>query len=265
MKKKPIELPESFYEDWLITEVLRVVKSGKEATVYCCRAHPATGATLLAAKVYRPREQRGFKNDAVYQEGRVILDKRIRRAFEKKTRKGREFQFSSWMAHEFGILSRLHAAGADVPRPYACDENALLLEFFGDEHGPAPLLENVALERDEAEREFERVLRNLELCLAHNVVHGDLSPYNILFWNSQARLIDFPQAVDPRANRNAFSLFERDITSVCDYFARFEVHSDPERLARSLWERFADHKRRRGSAREAELAAGLIAGVTGEA
>ena len=40
-------LPESFYEDWLITEVLHVVKSGKEATVYCCRAHPHTGEKLI--------------------------------------------------------------------------------------------------------------------------------------------------------------------------------------------------------------------------
>ena len=54
-----------FYENDLIVGEPIVVKSGKEATVYCCQAHPSVGRLWLAAKVYRPREQRAFKNDAV--------------------------------------------------------------------------------------------------------------------------------------------------------------------------------------------------------
>src|SRR5207245_350234 len=71
-RSSPISLPQEFYEARLITGIDHVVKSGKEATVYCCRAHPATGAEFLAAKVYRPRQVRSFQNDAVYQQGRVI-------------------------------------------------------------------------------------------------------------------------------------------------------------------------------------------------
>src|SRR5579859_3782388 len=37
-----------FYEEDLITDVLHVVRSGKEASVYCCTAHRATGADYLA-------------------------------------------------------------------------------------------------------------------------------------------------------------------------------------------------------------------------
>jgi len=40
-----------FHQDRMISDVLRVVKGGKEATVYCCRAHPNTGLDLIAAKV----------------------------------------------------------------------------------------------------------------------------------------------------------------------------------------------------------------------
>ena len=61
-----------FYTAGLITELLYTVKSGKEATVYCCQARPSMGADLLAAKVYRPRNNRGFKDDAIYHEGRAI-------------------------------------------------------------------------------------------------------------------------------------------------------------------------------------------------
>src|SRR5262245_49212255 len=73
---------EPFFRQKWISEVLHTVKSGKEATVYCCRAHPDTEMDLFAAKVYRSRDDRSFKNDAVYQEGRMILDRRLRRAVE---------------------------------------------------------------------------------------------------------------------------------------------------------------------------------------
>src|SRR5919201_1326632 len=103
-------------EGW-ISDVLHEVKSGKEATVYCCRAQPRAGVDLVAAKVYRSRHRRTFKNDAIYRKGRVIGDKRVRRAVERKTAFGREAQFGLWVGHEWATLSLLHAAGADVPRP----------------------------------------------------------------------------------------------------------------------------------------------------
>src|SRR5260221_401525 len=96
-KRDPMqEALDYFFAGGMISEVLYTVKSGKEATVYCCQARPSMGADLLAAKVYRPRTNRSFKNDAIYQEGRVILKGQVRRAVEKKTRFGREAQFAIW-------------------------------------------------------------------------------------------------------------------------------------------------------------------------
>src|SRR5438477_2271406 len=62
-----------FYEDRLITDILRRVKGGKEATVYCCRADPQMGVDLIAGKVYHEREFRKLKNDSLYREGRAVL------------------------------------------------------------------------------------------------------------------------------------------------------------------------------------------------
>src|SRR5205085_2875909 len=123
---------ESFFAEGLITKVLYAVKSGKEATVYCCEAHPSTGVELLAAKVYRSRNTRGFKNDAIYQEGRVILDRHARRAVQNKSRFGREVQFAMWVNYEFEALKALHEARADIPRPLARNESAILMEYLGD-------------------------------------------------------------------------------------------------------------------------------------
>jgi RIO kinase 1 len=227
-----------FLDDGLITEVIRAVKSGKEGTVYCCRAAPTLGVELVAAKVYRSRQQRSFRNDAVYQEGRVMGKHREARAVKNKTRVGRELQYSLWLGHEFETLKALHAVGADVPRPIARSDSAILLEYLGDEELAAPMLTHVTLQPDEVRPLFDRLLQNIELWLAHDYIHGDLSPYNILYWKGRITIIDFPQAVDPRFNPNALSLLQRDLSNVCKYWERYGVTTNPSRMAEFLWSRF---------------------------
>ena len=61
---------EEFYKNQIITDILGKVRGGKEATVYCCAAHPSTGFELIAAKVYRPAMFRNLRNDAAYRQGR---------------------------------------------------------------------------------------------------------------------------------------------------------------------------------------------------
>ncbi|HZQ38436.1 MAG TPA: RIO1 family regulatory kinase/ATPase [Dehalococcoidia bacterium] len=228
----------SFFDNAWITDVLYPVKSGKEATVYCCRAHPRTGQRLLALKVYRELRSRGFRNDAAYTEGRFRQETHELRAMRKKTAKGREFQFGAWLGHEYETIRTLHTAGAAVPRPIAAGENALLMEFIGDGDGAAPTLQTIDLRRVEAERLFSEALRNVELMLGCNLVHGDLSAYNLLYWQGRLRLIDFPQAIDPRFNSNAYSFLQRDIENLCRYFQRQGIAAEPARIAGRLWDRF---------------------------
>ncbi|GHO95345.1 serine/threonine protein kinase [Reticulibacter mediterranei] len=233
-----VQALDTFFDEGLITNVLYEVKSGKEATVYCCEAHPSTGVELLAAKFYRPRQNRNFKNDAVYQEGRVILDSHARRAVANKSRRGREMQFSMWIDHEFEALTALYKAGASTPRPFARASSAILMEYMGDQQQAASALQHVSLEREEVYPLFEQLMQNIELLLSCNYIHGDLSGFNILYWEGQIKIIDFPQTIDPRFNVNAFSLLERDINNVCRYFARYGLQRDSLRLANALWRKF---------------------------
>jgi len=248
-----------FVADRLITDVVHVVKGGKEATVFCCRAHPSTKVELLAAKVYRRGQFHhvvtkkdgsfrevtffdqtrlsNFKNDAMYREGR-ITDKRLARAIQKRTRKAREVEHASWIEQEFETLSLLYNAGADVPRPFAQSETAILMEYIGDEQSPAPLLRDVILAPEEVEPLFEILIENIRLWLACNRVHADLSPYNVLYWNGALKIIDFPQSVDPCVNQNAYTLLHRDIKNICRYWARYGVRCDALQLANDLYERW---------------------------
>jgi RIO kinase 1 len=235
-----------FYEDALIVDVLHQVKGGKEATVYCCRAHPATGVELIAAKVYRPRMFRSLRNDSLYRQGRATLDeegktvkrgRRVKLAVAKRTKFGQEVLHNNWLANEFETLRVLHRAGADVPMPFAAGENAMLILYLGAEGKPAPTLNHVRLDPKEARRLFERVLWNVELMLAHKRIHADLSAYNLLYWNDALTLIDFPQAVDPLINPRAFELLTRDLQRVCDHFARYGIHANAQEIALEMWKK----------------------------
>ncbi len=232
-----------FYEEHIISDVLRQVKGGKEATVYCCEAHPSMGVDLIAAKVYRPREFRQLRNDAQYRQGRRVLDDqgklvkddRMLHAVAKGSAFGKQLAHTSWLAHEYRTLQTLHAAGADVPRPWAIGENAILMEYLGEEGMPAPTLHETRLDRDEARELFERLLHNIDVMLQHGLVHGDLSAFNVLYWEGEIKIIDFPQTVDMAANHDAFLLFQRDVERLCQYFNRYGVAPNGRRLATKLW------------------------------
>lgn len=229
-----------------ISDVLRKAKAGKEASVYLCKPGAAAlESEFVAAKVYRPRTLRNLKNDQQYRDGRTDLDSEGNKIFKeaevhaiaKRSAFGEELRHQSWIAHEFRAMEILFEAGADIPRPYARTGNTIVMDFIGDALGSAPTLNEVQLERGEARPLFERVIRNIEILLAQGYVHGDLSAYNILYWDGEIRLIDFPQVVSPKGNRNAFRIFSRDVTRLCEYFAKQGVDSNPRQIALDLWMR----------------------------
>lgn len=232
-----------FFEQRWITDVLSKIKAGKEASVYLCKAGEQVKAPYVAAKVFRPRRLRNLKNDQLYRQDRPVLDENGHRivdlgmlkAQKKRSTYGESIRHQSWLAFEFQTLKILHAAGADVPEPYEMGENAILMGYIGDETYAAPTLNTVRLEWEEARRLYQRLLRNLRLMLSQGIVHGDLSAYNVLYWQGQIKLIDFPQAVSPTSHRQSYPLFSRDVRRVCEYFARQGYVNDPVQLAEELW------------------------------
>jgi RIO kinase 1 len=125
-----------------------------------------------------------------------------------------------------------------VPRPLAAEADVILMEYFGDEDAAAPQLVHTRLEEAEAGPLFQRLLNNVELCLALNRIHGDLSPHNVLYWQGEPRIIDFPQAVDPRFNQSSRDLLRRDVENLVRYFRPYGVEANAAYLADDLWRRF---------------------------
>lgn len=239
---------QSFFDQKHISDVLSVIKGGKEASVYRVEAHPNTGDEVYAAKVYRPRMFRSLSNDAMYREGRETLnaegralkktDHRAMRALGKKTAYGLQIAHTSWLMFEFTTLQQLYRAGAAVPQPIAASDNAILMTYYGDGHMAAPTLSEVNLEPDEAESLFYEVLRNVDLLLQMGLIHGDLSAYNILYHDGEIVMIDFPQVASAVNNSQAHMILSRDIERICQYFDSQGIDCDPAAITDRLWKRY---------------------------
>jgi RIO kinase 1 len=105
-EKPDLKIPralEPLIEDGIIDEVLRPLKSGKEAAVYLVRS----GGTVRCAKVYKDLGQRSFQQRTVYQEGRRVRGSRQARAMARSTRFGRREQEEAWKNAEVDALYRL--------------------------------------------------------------------------------------------------------------------------------------------------------------
>ncbi|MGK2965995.1 MAG: RIO1 family regulatory kinase/ATPase domain-containing protein [Tepidiformaceae bacterium] len=236
----PLGVPEGmdeFFDQGFVGEVLNTIKAGKEATAYLCAGTRKLGARYAVAKVYHERDRRNFGNAAMYQEGRVILDARARRAVSATTEFGRTAEMALWVDHEFEVLSALQYAGADVPEPYFATERAILMSHIGGEES-AVQLQHARLTGEDAEVAFERLMWNVEVMLRENWVHGDLSAFNVLWDGERPWVIDLPQAVDARTNPNAHALLERDLGNVARYFGRHGIALDAEGVVRRMWARY---------------------------
>ena len=214
---------QALVDDGVIDEVLRPLKSGKEAAVYVVRS----GDDVRCAKVYKDMAQRSFQQRVQYQEGRKVRGSRESRAIGKASKYGRKQQETAWKNTEVEALYQLRDAGVRVPEPFGYYHGVLVMELVTDAEGySAPRLGEVDLAPEQA-REFHQVLvRQVVRMLCTGLIHGDLSPYNVLVGPEGPVVIDFPQVVSAAGNNAARQMLLRDVNNLTAYLGR----SAPELL-----------------------------------
>jgi RIO kinase 1 len=223
---------EILVQEGLVDEVLRPLKSGKEADVFVIVAEGET----RCAKVYKDVNHRSFHKQAQYQEGRKVKNSRQARALEKHSRYGRRQQEEVWQNAEVDALYQLAAAGVRVPKPYNFMEGVLIMELITDANGSvAPRLNDLQLTREEALDYHQQLLKEVVKMLCAGIVHGDLSEYNILVDASGPVIIDLPQAVNAAANNNAAYMLERDVKNLAQYFGQFAPELLSTRYGKEIW------------------------------
>ncbi|GAA3605472.1 serine protein kinase RIO [Gibbsiella greigii] len=219
-------------DDGLIDDVIRRLKSGKEADVFIVRC----GDEIRCAKVYKEAEKRNFKQAVHYQEGRKVRNSRNARAMSKGSRFGRQQLEEAWQNTEVDALYLLAKAGVRVPQPDICLDGVLLMELITDEEGMvAPRLSDITLEPQQALADHALMMNYAVRMLCAGLVHGDLSEFNVLMDKDGPVIIDLPQVVDAAANNHAKNMFERDINNMTQYYGQFAPQLLGSQYAKEIW------------------------------
>ena len=222
-------------DEGVIDQVLRPLKSGKEASVYVVRS----GEDVRCAKVYKDMAQRSFQARVQYQEGRKVRGSRQARAMGKATKFGRKEAEAAWKNAEVDALYALTAAGVRVPKPYGYFNGVLVMELVTDSDGySAPRLGEVELSPDTA-RDYHRFLMNqVARMLCVGLIHGDLSEYNVLVGPEGPVIIDLPQVVSAAGNNAARTMLRRDVGNITISLSRFAPELLDSYYAEEMWALF---------------------------
>ena len=211
-----MEKLQQLLEEGIIDEVFQQLKTGKEAEVWLVshRGEP------VAAKLYKEREFRSFKNDSGYLEGRQVRNTRTQRAMDNRTAFGKRAAEEAWKSAEADAMYALVAAGVRVPKPVLFYDGVLLMEVIGDHEGRvAPRLIEAGVTAEQAMPMYEHLRGEVIKMLTADLIHGDLSEFNILIGVDGPVIIDFPQVVTAARNSRSEQFFRRDLGNLIRFFS----------------------------------------------
>jgi RIO kinase 1 len=195
-----------FLNSGLLHEVNGVVSSGKEARIYWGKEKSGRD---VAVKIYLTASAEFKRGMLKYIEG----DYRF-----KGVRRDTKSLIYTWAQKEFKNLEQALQAKVSVPKPLGVKGNVLLMEFMGKEGTSAPSLKELPPENPNLV--YKTILRYIKrLYQKADLVHGDLSEYNVMIWNRKPVLFDMSQSV-PRSHPLAKILLERDIANLNRFFGR---------------------------------------------
>lgn len=226
-------------DEGIIDEVFQQLKTGKEAEVWLVshRGEP------VAAKLYKEREFRSFKNDSGYLEGRQVRNTRTQRAMDNRTAFGKRAAEEAWKSAEADAMYALVAAGVRVPKPVLFYDGVLLMEVIGDHEGRvAPRLVEVGVTPEQALPMYEHLRGEVIKMLTADLIHGDLSEFNILIGVDGPVIIDFPQVVTAARNSRSEQFFRRDLGNLIRFFSAVNPEvakhaGDPDEIWRAYTRR----------------------------
>jgi len=198
-----------FLNKGVLDEIHGVVSAGKEARVYWSKNKEGKE---LAVKIYLTSSAEFLKGMRKYIEG----DQRF-----KGVKRGTRSLIFTWAQKEFRNLQQASRAKVRVPKPIEVEKNVLVMEFIGKNGVSAPSLR--AQPVNDPEKVYARLLVSLErLYRKAEIVHGDLSEYNIMMWKGKPVIFDMSQAV-PTSHPMAGFLLRRDLANLNRFFSRLGV------------------------------------------
>ena len=179
---------------------------GKESVVY-------SGETPSGVKVAVKFHRTGTSS--------FVKVKKVRSFLGKRRHLTKLYEARLSAQAEFTALVTIFDAGGYVPEPIAVNRHVVVMRYVDG-------VEAYKAEPVDASSVAEDVLKTVELALENGIIHGDLTPYNILI-GDRAYVIDWPQWV-PAFHPNAEDILSRDLLYLERYFSRYGVNIDKDRI-----------------------------------
>lgn len=136
----------------------------------------------------------------------------------------------AWTQREYKNLLRAQEAGIRAPKPFAVMNHILVEEMIGDQE-PAPMLKDA---KPKDPKEFlSLIIKDIEKLYQAGLIHGDLSPFNILNHEEEPYFIDFSQATLTKTP-NSQELLERDLRNVFKFFSKLGVKENEGKILKNI-------------------------------
>jgi RIO kinase 1 len=213
------KLREEFFDHATLLAISRLITQGQFEAVERPIAVGKEGGVFLATS------PEGFRAVKVYRIGNSVFRSLPPHVLEEFRREASDQNFrrliSAWTRREHTMLRKLREADVRVPEPYAYFRNVLVMEFIGTGGVAAPRLMEAT--PSSPEELFARLAEQVHrMAASGHLVHGDLSPYNVLLHEEAPVLIDVASAI-PSSHPQARALFDRDARNFAQYFERLGV------------------------------------------
>ncbi len=192
--------------------------TGKEANVF--RA-TTPEHEFVVVKIFRTSTLT-FRHISTYLEG----DPRFKYGL-----KNRLEIIDEWAKKEYKNLERMRAAKVRVPKPLKRIHNILIMEYIGDANQAAPLLKDVELA--DPKNVYDEIMTFIKRMYKDEMVHADLSPYNVLMYKEKPYIIDVGQAV-LLEHPSALEFLKRDIHNIVHYFKKYGITRDEQKIFERL-------------------------------
>lgn len=219
LDKKTMSIIEKLIKRSKILDLCGCVSTGKEANVYTCRA-----STDLFSKFVDSEEQRFvFAAIKIYQTS--IMEFKSRGKYIENESRFQRFCKTNprklvkvWIEKEVRNLKRLNKVGIPSPKPIYLKRNILIMSLIGDHGAVAPRLKDAVLE--DVKKTYYNCLELIKrMYIEANLIHADLSEYNILYYDSTVFVIDVGQSVE-RSHENGHDFLIMDINNINNFFKK---------------------------------------------
>ncbi|XP_046863792.1 serine/threonine-protein kinase RIO3-like isoform X2 [Xenia sp. Carnegie-2017] len=202
----------------ILDEINGCISTGKEACVFHAFGGKMENTTVpheCAIKVFKTTLNEFKTRDRYIKDDHRFKD-RLGKQNPRKTIK-------LWAEKEMCNLSRMCHAGIRCPQVVLLKKQVLVMSFIGSNQLPAPKLKDVVLTSSQATQAYEQCKEMMctmyEKC---NLIHADLSEYNMLWHENNLYFIDVSQSVEPR-HPHALEFLYRDCRNVTSFFEKFGV------------------------------------------